>query len=499
MGRAQVVQAQAAGVEPSVDMNPILLKPSSDIGSQVIVHGIPVGNMPAKEYFRKKKTLIPAVMESYRRLDEAYDIIVIEGAGSPAEINLKQDDIVNMGMAELAKAPVLLAGDIDRGGVFAQLYGTVMLLTEKERSMVKGLIINKFRGDKSILDPGVEMIEKLCGIPVTGVVPYVDVDIEDEDSLSSRLEEAGREDTVSLVDIAAVRFPRLSNFTDLNVFSTVKGTRVRYVDRLSRLGNPDLIVLPGTKNTMEDLLWLRQSGLEAAILKAAVRGTPIWGICGGYQMMGSALRDEEGTESGQPGRCIAGMGLFPGVTRFHEEKTRTRVRGRFTGISGIFSNLSQMEAEGYEIHMGQTEYENVDSETEGKPLLGLTEFLHEPEDETAKQREEGEKGKEEVVTDGFCSGNLYGTYLHGIFDAPGVAKAIVNALLEKKGYALSNSGADEMDYETYRERQYDKLAAVLREHLNMEEIYRILDEGIPVESAKENDWETEGKEHGTDE
>ena len=309
MGRAQVVQAQAAKVSPSVDMNPILLKPSSDTGSQVIVSGVPVATMAARDYFRYKKSLVPSIMEAYGRLDRKYDIIVIEGAGSPAEINLKSDDIVNMGMARMAKAPVLLAGDIDRGGVFAQLYGTVMLLEPEERKMVKGLIINKFRGDKSILDPGVEMIEDLCRIPVVGVTPYMDVDIEDEDSLSSRLE-TGKGKAPAAVDLAVIRFPRISNFTDFNVFSGIPGVSLRYVTRACDLGTPDMVILPGTKNTIHDLLWMRQNGLEAAILKLADRQVPVWGICGGYQMMGEVLVDEKGVESDLPSRT-SGMGLLP--------------------------------------------------------------------------------------------------------------------------------------------------------------------------------------------
>ena len=235
MGRAQVVQAQAAGCEPSVDMNPILLKPSSDVGSQVIVRGVPIGTMPAKEYFKYKKQLIPEIKKAFQHLSEQYDIIVIEGAGSPAEINLKSDDIVNMGMARMAGAPVLLAGDIDRGGVFAQLYGTVALLEPDEQAMVKGLIINKFRGDKTILDPGVEMIEKLCKIPVVGVVPYMDVDIEDEDSLSTRLEQ---KNTVKPLDIAVVRLPHISNFTDFIPLEQHPLLSVRYVQTARELGLP---------------------------------------------------------------------------------------------------------------------------------------------------------------------------------------------------------------------------------------------------------------------
>ena len=266
MGRAQVMQAEAAGIKPSVYMNPILLKPTTDVGSQVIVNGEVLGNMKARDYFAYKKQLVPQIMEAYHKLEEEYDIIVIEGAGSPAEINLKEEDIVNMGMAKMAGAPVLLVGDIDRGGVFAQLIGTVMLLEEDEKKMVKGLIINKFRGDKSILDPGVKMLEEKAGIPVVGVAPYLQIQVEDEDSLTERFD---RKEAVGVIDIAVIRLPRISNFTDFNPFESMEGVSLRYVGSVSELKNPDLIILPGTKSTMSDLAWMRQNGLEAAILKAA--------------------------------------------------------------------------------------------------------------------------------------------------------------------------------------------------------------------------------------
>ena len=546
MGRAQVVQAQAAGCEPSVDMNPILLKPSSDVGSQVIVRGVPIGTMPAKEYFKYKKQLIPEIKKAFQHLSEQYDIIVIEGAGSPAEINLKSDDIVNMGMAKMAKAPVLLAGDIDRGGVFAQLYGTVALLEPEEQAMVKGLIINKFRGDKTILDPGVEMIEKLCKIPVVGVVPYMDVDIEDEDSLSSRLSSIGRaqkpggvngqgqpdqntswkqsekndnreqteqnnileeeeeqsaKQVEAWIDIAAICFPRLSNFTDLNVFDPIPGVSVRYVSRLSELGRPDLIVLPGTKNTIEDLLWMRQNGLEAAVLKKAAGGTPIWGICGGYQMMGQTLSDLEGTEAGVPGRRIAGMGLLPLQTQFQEEKTRTQVKGRFGTVSGIFSGLSGLEAEGYEIHMGETASVGgymVKNVIEEQDILKMQETenscarkINSDSKNNSEESECAEKtGEHTLLTlreeqagnhiekqDGYCRDNLYGTYVHGIFDKTEVAETIVRALMKGKGMEPEVGGFS-FDYEKYREEQYDRLADTIRKHLDMEAIYRILEEGV---------------------
>ena len=245
MGRAQVMQAEAAGIAPSVLMNPVLLKPTNDVGSQVIVNGEVLGNMSARDYFKYKKKLVPDIMKAYNALAAENDIIVIEGAGSPAEINLKSDDIVNMGMAKMAKAPVLLVGDIDRGGVFAQLIGTVMLLEEDEKEMVKGLIINKFRGDKTILDPGVEMLEERSGIPVVGVAPYLNIQVEDEDSLTERFE---TKRTVDMIDIAVIRVPRISNFTDFNPLESIQGVSLRYVKNPSELGNPDMIILPGTKN-----------------------------------------------------------------------------------------------------------------------------------------------------------------------------------------------------------------------------------------------------------
>ena len=297
MGRAQVVQAQAAGVEPDVRMNPILLKPSSDVGSQVIVNGEVRGQMKASEYFRTKRQLVPDILKAYDSLAEEADVIVIEGAGSPAEINLKSEDIVNMGLAEMVDAPVLLVGDIDRGGVFAQLYGTVELLEEKERRRIKGLVINKFRGDVEILRPGLSMLEEKTHLPVVGVVPYLKVDIEDEDSLSQRLE---MRDGKKPLDAAIIRLPHLSNFTDFMPLEQHPLLGVRYVQSPRQLGTPDVMILPGTKNTIDDLLWLRQCGLEAAVLKLAAQGTPVLGVCGGYQMLGHTLADPDGEESGTP-------------------------------------------------------------------------------------------------------------------------------------------------------------------------------------------------------
>ena len=451
MGRAQVMQAECAGIEPSVRMNPILLKPTNDTGSQVIVNGEVLGNMDARTYFAYKKNLIPAVKEAFDSLAAENDIIVIEGAGSPAEINLKEDDcFVNMGMAKLANAPVLLVGDIDRGGVFAQLIGTVELLDPDEQAMVKGLIINKFRGDKTILDPGIVMLEERAGIPVVGVAPYLHIEVEDEDSLTERF---SRPQEVGVIDIAVIRIPRISNFTDFNPFEKMPGVSLRYVDRVGELKNPDMILLPGTKNTMEDLLWMRQNGLEAAVLKAAASGTVIFGICGGFQMLGETLSDPLGVEAGG---TIKGMGLLPMDTVFAGDKTRTRVSGTFTNVRGVLEGLNGTELEGYEIHMG------VSTRKEGAEALT----------DIGDTNVSGDARK----ADGAQYGNVYGSYVHSIFDKEMVADRIVEALGKKKG--IDTSEMTGVDYQTFKESQYDILAAELRKHLDMKAIYEILNKGI---------------------
>ncbi len=439
MGRAQVVQAEACGVEPSVLMNPILLKPVTNMGSQVIVNGEVLGNMPARDYFAMKRSLIPHIMKAFHTLSEQNDIIVIEGAGSPAEINLKKDDIVNMGLARLTEAPVLLVGDINPGGVFAQLAGTLMLLEEQERDMVKATVINKFRGDKTILDPGLSMLEDITGKPCAGVVPWVDADIDDEDSLSSRLENRAP----AQIDVAVIRLPKLSNFTDFSALDAMPGVGVRYVDRVRDLKQPDLVILPGTKNTIADLRWLRESGLEAAILRLHNGGTMVIGICGGYQMLGLSVVDGEGSEGGG---SIYGMGLLPIRTEFAAEKRRTRVAGTFLP----HTPWAGAEAEGYEIHMGRTTLEEG-----AKPLLTLA----------------------DGTLDGCIQGNTLGSYLHGFFDSPQVRAGIIGSLCRKKGISL-DIAAGSFDYGAYKQRQYDALAAAVRESLDMELIYQILDKGI---------------------
>lgn len=433
MGRAQVVQAEAAGISPDVRMNPILLKPTTDVGSQVIVNGVVQGNMRAMEYYRRKRAYIPAILEAYHSLEAENDIIVIEGAGSPAEINLKEEDIVNMGFAELVDAPVLLVGDIDRGGVFAQLYGTVALLEPEERARIKGTIVNKFRGDRKILEPGLKTLESLCGVPVAGVIPYTYVDVDDEDSLSERFcRDTGRK----LLDIAVIRLPRISNFTDFSPLERYENVSVRYVDSVGALQNPDMILLPGTKSTISDLLWLRQCGLEAAIQKAASGGTMVFGVCGGYQMLGEEILDPDQVEASGVTR-IKGMGLLHMTTVFRGQKVQTQTRGRFSGISGLLATLNGLEYQGYEIHMGRS--------LEEMPIVN-------------------------------GHGNVYGSYLHGIFDAAGVADALLKALCNQRG--IEDSALKTSDLREYKERQYDNLADAVRQGLDMDLVYRILNREV---------------------
>lgn len=435
MGRAQVMQAEAAGTEPMVCMNPILLKPTSHTGSQVIVNGEVIGNMSAREYFAYKKQLVPDIKKAFQKLEEKADIIVIEGAGSPAEINLKENDIVNMGLAEMVDAPVLLVGDIDRGGVFAQLLGTLMLLTKQEKDRVKGLVNNKFRGDKTILDPGILMLEEKGRVPVVGVLPYLELRLEDEDSLTERFDHR-RE---GLIDIAVIRYPRISNFTDFNVFEQNPNVTVRYVASEEELHHPDLIILPGSKNTMGDLKWMRQNGMEAAV-KKRVGEIPVFGICGGYQMLGEMVEDPDGVEEGG---ALRGMELLPVKTELKKQKKRCQVEGKIGTLPGIFSELSGCSYQGYEIHMGSTHIEGEASEEWKAPVYGTRQ-------------------------------NVYGSYIHGLFDQGYTAEAVVRALAKKKGLSLMEGKIQ--DYRKFKETQYDKLADAMRMYFHMEEIYGMLRE-----------------------
>lgn len=431
MGRAQVMQAEAAGIEPDVCMNPILLKPTNDTGSQVIVMGKPIGNMNAMEYYKRKREFIPYITEAYNKLAKNNDIIVIEGAGSPAEINLKENDIVNMGLAKMVSAPVILAGDIDRGGVFAQIVGTMELLNEDEKKLVKGIIINKFRGDKEILKPGLDMLTEKCGREVLGVVPYIKCDIDDEDSLSERF---GRKDETGVIDIAVIRLNRISNFTDFMALECIDGVTVRYVASVSELGEPDMVIIPGTKNTVGDMLILRENGLEARIKQLAYAGKLIFGICGGFQMLGEKITDISGAET--EGEYI-GMGLIPMETVFETEKVSVRTEGIINDTDGMLSGMSGKSFYGYEIHMGRSR--NTD-----------------------------------VIQKGV--NNVYGTYIHGIFDSREVTDALIKAIAENKGIDCGSIRAVNM--QEYKNRQYDILADNVRNNIDLDAVYRILEKGV---------------------
>ena len=427
LGRAQAVQAEAAGLECDVRMTPILLKPSSDTGSQLIVLGEVRGQYDAKDYFAMKRGLIPEIRAAYEGLAAENDVIVIEGAGSPAEINLRQDDIVNMGLAELVNAPVLLAGDIDRGGVFAQLYGTVALLQPEERRRVEGLVINKFRGDVDLLKPGLVQLEALTEKPVLGVVPWLRLDIDDEDSLAPRLTRKGEK---RALDLAVVRLPHISNFTDFSPLEEHPALSLRYAAKPAELGEPDLILLPGTKNTMGDLAWLFETGFAEKIQTLCRLGTPVLGVCGGYQMLGV---EQQGTREGR--------GLLPCETVFTRDKTRKRERAVCSG--GPFEDA---RLEGYEIHMGKTR------------RLGGAAFCR------------FEDGGE----DGTAAGHVFGTYLHGLFDSGELTVKLAEYLAARKGIEIP--ALQPSDRAAYRSRQYDLLADAVRESLDMERIYRIMEE-----------------------
>lgn len=463
IGRAQAMQAEAGGIEPTVEMNPILLKPTSQMGSQVIVNGEVYGNLRAMDYYRRKPEFIPAVKEAFGKLEEQYDAIVIEGAGSPAEINLRDNDIVNMGLAELVDAPVILVGDIDRGGVFASLYGTVSLLEPKEQARIKGLVINKFRGDKKILEPGLRMIEERLHIPVIGVIPMEQIDLDDEDSLSDRLTRTGTEDGDHAgLDLAVIRLPHISNFTDFNALERHPGVQLRYVERASQLGSPDLILLPGTKNTISDLIWLRESGLEPAIFRKNEQDkVPVIGICGGYQMLGEQLSDPDGVE-GESGRTIRGMGLLPAETIFKQRKTRGQTEVSLRSGRKMFEECEpDLKVTGYEIHMGITKLTG-----NAKPVFERVEKAERKQDQTtesaAVQNWEGLEREDGLVL---------GTYLHGLFDNECLTEALLEKLAKKKGISLETTAESQ---EAYKQRQYDKLADLIRKSLDMEAIYQIM-------------------------
>jgi adenosylcobyric acid synthase len=443
IGRAQAVQAEAAGLEPSVDMNPVLLKPESHSRSQVIVMGKVARTLQAEHYYEYTPYLLNVIEESLNRLRSANDIVIIEGAGSPAEVNLKEREIANMRIARMAGAPVLLVGDIDRGGVFASLVGTLELLDREEREMVKGFIINKFRGDINLLKPGLDFLEEKTSRPVLGVIPYLrDIGIAQEDSVY--LDEKLVPPAGHGLKVAIIRLPHISNYDDFDPLEEM-GCEVRYVTRPSELLNPDLIILPGTKSTVGDLFFLYQEGLAPVIKKQAAGGTPVIGICGGYQMLGRILRDPSGVETGED--SVDGLGLLDGETTFNALKTTTQVKARVVGDLGLFKGLEGMEVTGYEIHNGQTI----------KPELAPAfEVIETPRGPTG-------------YFDGAISddGLIFGSYLHGLWHNAVFTQAFLARLREMRGMeAVITRALD-------KEQQYDRLAALVRANLDMQQVYHI--------------------------
>lgn len=463
MGRAQVLQAYACGMEPEVYMNPILLKPTSDKKSQVIVNGKVYGNYTAMEYHNMKPVFRDMLKQQFQELEKNFDIIVMEGAGSPAEINLRDRDIVNMGMAELVDAPVILAGDIDKGGVFASLAGTMLLLREDEKKRVKGTIINKFRGDIDILKPGLNMLQDIVKIPCIGVVPYFNLQLEDEDGAIEF-----EKKTHGAIDIAVVKLPHISNFTDLDALKAEEDVSIRFITNVEEFGNPDMIIIPGSKNTIEDLLKLRENGLEARIREYSKTEIVI-GICGGYQMLGNFVKDPYGVETDNLN--TEGMKLLDIDTIFEEEKVTSRVKAiaasedLFKDVNKYIVNYNNVDEKkecekhnsmnssvyGYEIHMGICKYGD-----NSKPLFNIID----------------KNGQKVNYNDGAINkkGNIMGTYIHGIFDSVYFREYIVNFLRNKKGINLKKS----KEYEKLRERELDRLADIVREALDMESIYKIM-------------------------
>jgi adenosylcobyric acid synthase len=448
IGRAQAVQAEAAGITPTVDMNPVLLKPTSNSGCQVIVLGKVDKTISAGDYNKYAPSLLKTVTESLERLRAAYDIVVIEGAGSPAEINLKEQEIVNMRIAKASGTPVLLAGDIDKGGVFASLVGTLELLDEDERHYVKGLIINKFRGDVTLLKSAIDFIEKRTGLPMLGVIPYFhDIRIAQEDSVY--LDEREESNNEGGLDIAVIRLPHISNYDDFDPLEE-EGCTVNYITQRFEVGNPHLIILPGTKSTVADLQYLRHSGLANIILDKAKAGTPVVGICGGYQMLGKKILDPQGMESEK--KEVDGLGLLNVVTEFALEKSTSQVRARVIADTGLLAGTKGQELNGYEIHMGQTRSE---------------------EKTNAFQIIETPQGKADY-TDGVLNaqGMILGTYMHGLFHNDDFRQTFLNNLRRHWGVEESKGGT------TAKEPQYDRLAELVRQSLNMTEIYRIMEAGV---------------------
>lgn len=448
MGRAQVVQAQAAGVDPDVRMNPVLLKPSGPSGSQVIIMGQSQGNVTALRYHGEYQRMTwPSVQKALHSLLDEYEILVIEGAGSPAEVNLKSNDIVNMRIALEAKSPVLLVADIDRGGALASVVGTLELLEPEERATVKGIIFNKFRGELALLQPALDFIEEKTGIPVLGVVPYFKIRIPDEDSVA--LTEAAEKPTAVLtdqLDVAVVRLPYISNFTDFDALEDEPDVSVRYVTEVANLGTPDLIVLPGSKNTLADLRFLHESGLGERISRLSAENVPLIGICGGYQMMGRSVFDPLHTESEL--EEVAGLGILPMVTEFYPQKHTVQSTGTILANNEFFQACTGERVVGYEIHMGRSTLDAGQT-----PLFNLT-------------------SQGVTYPDGLQMGNSFGTYLHGIFDNDHLRTELLKWLWQRMDRSRPVEAT--VSQASLRESAFNELADLVRKSVDMERIRAIM-------------------------
>ena len=456
IGRAQAVQAEAAGVAPTADMNPVLLKPEVDYRSQLIVMGRPAGRVESRDFNRPRPGLWEQVSQALDRLRSGFDVVVIEGAGSPAEINLRHGDIVNMEVALHARSPVLLVGDIDKGGVFASLFGTVMLLAPEERELVRGTIINKFRGDVSVLRPGLGQLGELTGVPVIGVVPYLkDISIPEEDSPASH----NTGSTVDgLLDVAVIALPHISNFDDFDPLARESGVHLRYIRRADELKSPDLVIVPGTKTTVADLGYLRDRGTATGITRLAAGGTPVVGICGGYQMLGISILDPERVESDQ--NEVRGLGLLPVVTTFSSDKQTHQVSGRVVSDHGLLRGARGLCFEGYEIHMGATRWTREESRTDPAPSGGS------PPAQPIRLSRRSSSAPE--LADGTISaaGWTMGTYVHGLFHNDELRGRILANVASRIGASLPRAAKrfDQTD-------EYDKLADRVRASLDLGEVY----------------------------
>ncbi len=450
IGRAQAVQAEAAGIAPSVEMNPILLKPEGDTRSQVVLMGRPTGSFSFSEYHQRKPEMIQTIAACLARLRESYDIVVIEGAGSPAEINLASHDIVNMHVAEAAAAPVILVGDIDRGGVFAQFVGTIDLLEPAQRARVAAFLINKFRGDVTLLKPGLDYLEQRFGIPVLGVVPLVPrLRIADEDSVALEDRRSRPFASPSQIEIAVIRLPHISNYDDFLALEHESGVIVRFVEAPAELAHPDLVVIPGSKSTVADLEWMRGNGFADAIVARARRREPIVGICGGCQMLGKAIEDPHAIES--PTRIAAGLNLLPIVTHFGPEKRTAQVRARVAQPSILSGDINAgMEISGYEIHMGRIE--RVGAADAPFNIIARNGAAHEAFD--------GAVGSDGAVA---------GTMLHGIFENDALRAGLIRSLARRKGVDVP-AGPPVAS----RDDEYDRLAEAVRSNINWGLIERIV-------------------------